>query len=222
MGRPSGKTLTGVTAIANVSNDAAESISMQAPYIAEFTLMGSSDMLFKRWSCEDVEEKAKAAKGSAIKKTDNLEVAVWRDDEGHVCLPGEYVRQALIEAAKRKQDPSSPRKSAKDLFKAGIIDLTGLARIEREIQGEKVQLKDWDYVDQRRVKVQMAAITRSRPANSKGWTADFQMEVALPEFISPEHFLEVLNNAGRLIGVGDFRPTFGRFMVTSFKVRQDD
>jgi hypothetical protein len=29
---------------------------------------------------------------------------------------------------------------------------------------------------------------------------------------------DVIINAGRLIGVGDFRPTYGRFIVTKFDI----
>jgi hypothetical protein len=31
----------------------------------------------------------------------------------------------------------------------------------------------------------------------------------------------VLTQAGKLIGVGDFRPTYGRFQTRRFEVRQD-
>jgi hypothetical protein len=41
-----------------------------------------------------------------------------------------------------------------------------------------------------------------------------------PEYITETDFLEVLNTADRLIGIGDFRPTFGRFQVASFAISQ--
>jgi hypothetical protein len=37
-----------------------------------------------------------------------------------------------------------------------------------------------------------------------------------PRHISPSLLHAVLNDAGRLVGVGDFRPTFGRFLVKSY------
>jgi len=42
-----------------------------------------------------------------------------------------------------------------------------------------------------------------------GWKAQFELQVALPEYISPQLLNEVIGAAGRLIGIGDFRPTFG-------------
>lgn len=195
--------------LSEVTNDA-ESYFM-APYIAEFTIKGTAALLFHRWSNEDVEAKGKAAKGSAAKKTDNLDAYVYRNEAGEICLPGEYVRQALIHAAKYRQDPRSPRKSAMDLFKAGVVSLTELASLG---------VDEWDYLDKRRVVIQRSAITRTRPAMLPGWEATFQFQVLLPEYIDPAMLQDVLVQAGRLVGVGDFRPTYGRFSVNMFEVLQ--
>ena len=193
------------------SNDAEESIV--PPYSVEVVIEGTSAMLFHRWSNEGVAEKAKAAKGSRAKKTDDVETYVWRDDANRICLPGEYLRQAIVHAARYRQDPRSPRKSALDLFKAGVISLTELAPIE----GPAGERTTWDYLDERRVTVQRNAITRQRPAFNAGWRATIRLEVLLPEYVEPRVLHDVLTNAGRFIGVGDFRPTYGRFQIVSFK-----
>jgi hypothetical protein len=75
-------------------------------------------------------------------------------------------------------------------------------------------------LDQRRVMVQRNGITRSRPALLKGWRAEFELLVQVPEYVPPSDLQDVLTNAGRLIGLGDFRPTYGRFMVTRFEVQK--
>jgi hypothetical protein len=194
------------------SNDAEDLIA--PPYSVEVVIEGTSALLFHRWSNEAVAEKAKAAKGSRAKKTDNVESYVWRDDANRICLPGEYLRQAVVQAGRYRQDPRSPRKSALDLFKAGVIALTELAPIE----GPEGERTTWDYLDERRVLIQRNAITRQRPAFNAGWRASIELEVLLPEYIEPRVLGDVLTNAGRFIGVGDFRPTYGRFAVVSFKV----
>ena len=119
---------------------------------------------------------------------------------------------STILASKYKQDPRSPRKSAMDLFKAGLVTLTDLGSLG---------IKDWDYIDRRRVTIQRNGITRSRPAVKMGWKTSIIFQVLTPEYISPDLLNETLQSAGRLVGVGDFRPTFGRFQVTKFKVLQD-
>lgn len=194
-------------AVAQAANDGANSV--QEPYMVEVTIEGTADLLFHRWSNEAVEAKAKAAKGSKAKKEDDVESYVYRNDKGEICLPGEYLRQAIIGAAKYKQDPRSPRKSAQDLFKAGVVSLTDLASLGA---------KEWDYLDRKRVQVQRNAVTRVRPAMLKGWKATLLIQVLLPEYIDPPMLNEVIQQAGRLIGVGDFRPTYGRFVVTKFEV----
>ena len=73
--------------------------------------------------------KSKAAKGSAAKKSDDTESYLYRNGDGEISLPGEYLRQSIITAAKFQQDPRSPRKSAMDLFKAAVISLTPLASL---------------------------------------------------------------------------------------------
>src|SRR3990167_6637524 len=115
--------------VRDISNDGAQAIETGEPYIVRVAIEGTSAMLFHKWSCEDVEAKSKAAKNSKAKKTDNIESYVWSNQKGELCVPGEYVRQSIIHAAKFKQDPRSPRKSAMDLFKAGIVVLTELGSL---------------------------------------------------------------------------------------------
>lgn len=192
------------------TNGGKESISFLEPFQVRVSLTGSSDLLFHRWNCESIATKGAARKGSAAKKTDDLESYVWRNSAGEICIPGEYVRMAVVEAAKFKQDPRSPRKSAKDLFKAGIAALDQLSSLNTPT---------WDYLDTRRVTIQRTSgISRTRPAMKVGWRADFQFEILLPEYIDPQLFYDTLALAGRVIGVGDFRPTYGRFSITNWEI----
>ena len=196
-----------------VTNGARETIDATTPYIVNVTIKGTADILFHRWNVEAVAEKAAAAKGSKSKKSDNVESYVYRNDAGELCLPGEYLRQAVIHAAKFRQGPRSPRKSAMDLFKAGVITLTPLATFG---------VKEWAYEHKCRVQVQRNGITRTRPALKEGWVCTVQLMVNVPEYIRPNDLHDVISAAGRLIGVGDFRPTYGRFQVTAFDIGLED
>jgi len=44
--------------------------------------------------------------------------------------------------------------------------------------------------------------------------------IAIPEYISPAFLLDLLTQAGRLCGLCDHRPTYGRFQVTSFETKE--
>lgn len=200
-----------ITRITETNNGGKEAIEASLPYIASVAIQGSADFLFHRWNAEAVDTKAKAAKNSKAKKSDDVETYVYRCDDGTLGLPGEYLRQAIIHAAKFRQDPRSPRKSAMDLFKAGVVSLTPLASFGKV---------EWDYLDKRRVMIQRAGINRTRPALKVGWQAAFEIMVNLPEYIDETALRETIEQAGRLIGVGDFRPTFGRFGIIGFEVHQ--
>jgi len=192
------------------SNDA--EFNMAEPYVVEAEIEGVTPILFHRWSCEDVESKATAAKNSKAKKSDNIEAYLYRDEAGEICIPTEYFRQSVIHAAKFRQDPRSPRKSAMDLYKAGVAPISDLVSLGAVAP---------DYLDRRRVCVQRNGVTRTRPAMNAGWRATIRLQVLTPEYIEPQALLNVLTNAGRLVGVGDFRPTYGRYQVNRFEVLKD-
>lgn len=193
------------------TNGALNSITGLMPYVCHVTIEGVADILFHRWNCEAVDDKGKRAKGSAEKKRDNVESYVYRLDEGNtksnLGIPGEYLRMSIVNAAKFKQDPRSPRKSAMDLFKAAVVPLTILADLGTN---------RWDYEDRRRAVIQRSGINRTRPAMKAGWRASFDLQINLPEYIDAALLLETIGMAGRLIGVGDFRPTYGRYAVVQF------
>lgn len=191
------------------TNGAKSTIEMSVPYVVSVVFTGTADLLFHRWNCEAVEAKSKAAKGSKAKKEDDIELFVYRNDDGELCIPGENFRQSSILAAKFIQDPRSPRKSACDLYKAGVVSLTQLASLGKS---------EWDYEHKCRVQIQRSGITRTRPAMKTGWTCEVQFLINLPEYIQPAQFVEVLSNAGRLCGVCDFRPTYGRFQIKSWEI----
>lgn len=195
------------------TNDAADAVEFSRPYHIALGVRGDASLLFHRYSPDEVEAKKKAKKNSEAKKTDNVESYVYRDANGFLSVPGEYIRRAAILAAKSHQDPRSPRKSACDLVTAGLACLTELAPLN---------VKDWDYLDQRRVVVQRNAVTRTRPAMLPGWQLHFDFMVMTPEYLSPSLLHSIFVDAGRLVGIGDFRPTYGRFAVTNFEVIQLD
>ena len=211
---PEKETVLSGTAVTNGAE-----FHLELPYYATVTLKGTSPLLFHRWDCNDVDAKAAAPKGSKIKTTDNVEAYVWRNEEGEICLPLEYVRMSMVKAAKYFKDPASPKKSAHDLAKSSIIRIGELASLGT---------KDWDGIDRRRVVVNKGGVNRSRPMMQAGWECEMTFMVQAPELIPAqrEHgsnlpaFRTLLDRAGMFEGVGDFRPTYGRFEVNSFKVSE--
>lgn len=212
-----GKNGTAVMEKGPAGNGAKEVVDDLMPYTATVRIKGVADLLFHRWNVEAVAEKAVAAKGSKAKKTDNVESYVYRDEDGIICMPGEYLRGAIIGASKFRQDPRSPRKSAMDLFKAAVVPLSQLSPVM--VGGRPAE--HWQYEHACRVQVQRNGVTRVRPAFKVGWECEIELLVNLPQYVSPELLNEVIVDAGRLIGLADFRPTYGRFQVVKFQTDRE-
>jgi hypothetical protein len=198
-----------------LSNDAASMIA--TPFSAVITITGMADLLFHRWSNEAVAEKAAAAKGSEAKKTDNIESYIYRNESNLICLPGRYLVRSIVEAGRFHQDPRSARKMAKELVQAGVICEEILSPVL--VNGKPTEA--WDYLDEQRVCIMRSAITRTRPAFTKGWQCKFSLTSILPEYINPDFLRTLIDGAGKFIGIGDFRPTYGRFVVSEWEVLTD-
>ena len=189
-------------------------ISIRKPFCAKVRLQGTQDILLHRWNDEDVQAKAEAKKGSEEKKRDNPEAYIYRNDEGFICIPGRYIVRAVVEAGRNFQDPRSKKKSAKDLAQAVVMANEVLSPIL--VNGEPAQ--KWEYDDRQRVCIMRSAITRTRPAFKKGWQVDFSLISLDPTLITPDFLRKLVDNAGMFIGLGDFRPTYGRFKVVHWEI----
>jgi hypothetical protein len=170
-------------------------------------IKGVDPILFHAYDVEAVEAKGKLKKGDEGKKTDNIESYLYRGKKNDLVLPGLNFKAALCESAKSYKDPRSPRKSMKDLVRAGI----------KCREDASFGVNSWDYIDKRGACVQMSRITRQRPALNAGWELEIPIEVLLPEYINEEQVHQLVHNAGRVVGLCDFRPDFGLFRIMSFE-----
>lgn len=196
---------------ANVTNGAKEAIEAGIPYRLEVRIVGTAPLLFHAWNIESIAEKAASAKGSKAKKTDDLESYVYRTPDGILGVPGQNFAATIQMAGKFMQDPRSPRKSAFDLCKAGVIPLSTVAPFIPETA-------TWDFEHACRVTIQRAGVTRVRPAMREGWRIAFDLLITTPEYLPPATMASLIGNAGRLVGLCDFRPTYGRFAVEHMEV----
>ncbi len=199
-----------------VDNGARRIVEYTKPYIARFELLGTVPIIFHKWDCESIEGKSKAAKGSKAKKTDDVESYVFRTAEGHIGMPGMYIVAALCDMGRSMQDPRSPRKSMRDLLRAVLIPLPTPDHVWPFLPNTK----EWDYLDKRRVVVQRNALTRLRPAFTEGWRIKFEILVNTPEYLAPERLNQLISETGRLNGLADGRPSYGRFTVSAFEAAE--
>lgn len=70
------------------------------------------------------------------------------------------------------------------------------------------------FRDVRGVKVQQSRVMRTRPVFPV-WALSFGVQVD-PEAVKPTDLRAVLETGGRMVGLCDYRPTFGKFELVSF------
>lgn len=148
-------------------------------------------------------------RGEQISPADDAVGRVYRLPDGTCYVPTEHFRSCFIRAG-------SDFKMAK--YRTAKRPLTVALELE---PGEHVPLLDGrdkpitEYrVDARRVMIQKAGIIRGRPAFDD-WHCE--LKLVIDDRIWPEDqhalLLEILEHAGQTVGIGDFRPRFGRFTV---------
>jgi hypothetical protein len=202
-----------VTGFGPIGNEVPNLGKFSKPYTATIRVKGTAKMLMHCWNIAAIEEKSTSKKGSKEKKTDNVESYVLRDDSGNIVMPTINFCASIRMAGKSFSDPSSPRKSLHDRLKAVIIPVEEYGLVNGGT-------KDWDFIDARRVVIQRAGITRHRPAFFEGWEIVFKIAIMEPEYLQPDLLYELISTAGKFQGLGDFRPTFGRFVITAFDTDQ--
>ena len=117
------------------------------------------------------------------------------------CIPGEMIEATLVEAAKKvRRGPQA---------KAGLLS-DGNHRLNYTGPREPDAL--WAEEEFRLVagvRVQKSRVMRTRPI-FRDWSAEIFVDF-LPGQLNPAEITGMIRTAGEVIGLGDWRPRFGRF-----------
>jgi hypothetical protein len=202
---------TSIPSVATKPSTNGSMTALDATYAVEVVLVGTAPILFHRWDDASVERKARAARNSQSRKSDDVESYVYRTSDGEIGVPGRNFEACLREAGRSLPDPRSPRKSARELVQSAIQIEPFLASLGRT---------HWDAVDVQRAVVQRNAISRARPMFREGWSVTFDVVVLAAEYIDAAWLHDLISRAGRFIGLGDFRPDYGRFRMHSFRIKE--
>lgn len=131
--------------------------------------------------------------------------SIYHDDDIGPYLPALNVEGCFAEAGKIF-------KLGKDV-KQALQVVTERAKLEYE--GPRKLDKMWQagtkFADVRGVKIAQKKIMRCRPIFLK-WAAEFQVAY-MADVLKRDEIVRVLEEAGRRIGIGTYRPRFGRFSV---------
>lgn len=189
-------------------------------YLVDVTVKGDAPLLQHRFPIPDLVSMTKGGKKQTGAKDYTEE---WREHLyvakcGQIYQPATHFEGALVKSAVNFKIIGRRGKTYKDLFRAAVFVapeeiLHGIDNPDELDTDADKQL----YLDIRPAVVQRARIVRVRPAFSLGWLLDFQIEV-IDDQINSTLLQDVLVLAGKTVGIGDFRPKFGRFSVVKFEV----
>jgi hypothetical protein len=119
-------------------------------------------------------------------------------------IPDKMIKKTVVEGAKKNK--------LGKVFTAAVIITEPFVKLE--YNGPRDLEKLWssrEFCDYRAVKVQRAVCMRSRPIFEK-WSLQFTL-LFDDDLLNKRDVLEALNYAGDFVGIGDYRPEFGRFRV---------
>ncbi|MFH2028655.1 MAG: hypothetical protein ABIJ08_05925 [Nanoarchaeota archaeon] len=168
---------------------------------------GVAPLLQHKMSIEEEAQLAsKTKKSVGQNKGDNPEDFLYKVGN-KICQPSEHILQAIIKRLGGYKIQGKGKKTYLEMGKGSLNIMPDM--IPHEIQ-------KWE-VDSRTVviKATRGRVVRLRPKFNE-WKLKFTIEL-INDDMPVEVVKSALDDAGREGGLGDYRPRFGRFIVTSFQ-----
>jgi len=172
---------------------------------------GISPILHARHPTPTEEEQILHRSKGAGKKMKNItdeeqyEMHAYKNAKKKFIQPAEMFEAAMVKAAVAFR--MEGKKTYKDAIKAGIF----IEPVEIIHDNQDFELDGrWGKNPNTR-----GAVWVVRP-RCDDWKVSFEINLLLDERISDETIKEILDYAGLYVGVGAWRPKFGRFHVTAF------
>ncbi len=134
-------------------------------------------------------------------------ISIYHDEKLGPYLPAKNIDATIIEGARKNKLGKTFASSARCVSERIKLIYDG----PKEIKA----LYDAKFVDIRSVGVGQARIMRVRPLFTS-WAAEFDFAYDESE-IEESSIILAAETAGRLVGIGDYRPRFGRFEVEVLK-----
>lgn len=180
-------------------------------YKVNIGIEGIAPILFKRLTLEtqkDIDSGKTGGKKSLAQKETEAAQLVYRNAKG-LYIPSANIERAMLEGS-TKASLKYGRKSLAPFLQALVFC------DESEIS---LGIKEPDFVDERTGRIPPRTggrVVIRRPGLKAGWKATFTISV-MDDRIPLEHIKTAFQEAGILVGLCDFRPKFGRYIVTKFE-----
>lgn len=167
-------------------------------------------VLMNRFSVEQEAELERTAKKKSNRpsRQEELTRAEYRAPNGELYFPAEWFYQSLLKASGEFQIAGRGKKSYRDFIKSTIVitpDAIGLGTKDYSVDGRAVVIR-----------ATKGRVLRYRP-HITSWSIDFTITLLDEDLIADDTLHQILVRAGQTVGVGDYRPRYGRFIVEKFK-----
>lgn len=185
---------------------------VQEPYRASVEIELTKPYLFNRWDADLVEPPEGEEQSRRRKKGSPPEAMVTLNDKGELSFPSAQLLMSTVTAGKNYRNPRAKAGSLGTVLREGLQTTHELC---------SWGVGTWDFLDVRRANHSGSWVPKRRPALEAGHRTSCEFDVTLPQYIEPAILNKVLQDAGRLYGIGDGRTAplfYGRFMVLSFAV----
>ena len=129
--------------------------------------------------------------------------SLYLNEENRVVIPGQNIEAMMVEGAKKQR--------LGEQSKAAII-CDGSWVLAHEGPKDLGKLSaDTRFRDIRKVRIQANSVMRCRPI-FPAWSLKFTLHF-LPDLLNKSQVDEILETCGRIVGLCDFTPKYGRFEV---------
>lgn len=153
-------------------------------------------------------------------KADEHEQANWRKKmmvvDGKVAFPSEYFEKCLFESSGQlgMKIPGKGQQTFSKYFKSAVF--SEQEKIVTDVKADTVQpfIK---AVSGNPTQKGSGKVLRYRPLLPAGWKSKFVVHVT-SDLITDEVFQKTLVNAGKFVGLGDWRPKFGRINFSAKRI----
>ena len=136
--------------------------------------------------------------------------ALYVDEQNRPCWPGENIEAMLVAAAKKnRMGPSA--KSGLFIDGNSVVQHDGPRTADGLWKFKKFENNP--YISRVPVVVNKSRVMRTRPIFNN-WTLEFTVHY-MPDIINKEDVISFVNRAGKMIGLSDWRPKYGRFEIES-------
>lgn len=185
--------------------------SMSAHKSFDITATSICPLLLNTMTIESLNPQNRPARGQA----NEYERENWRRRmtvcNGRVAFPSEYIEAMLVGAASQlgERIPGQGRSTYARLFKSSVFADCDLISTNVEATSIQPFIK---AVASNPSQKNSGRVLRYRPILPE-WEASFRLHVTNP-LLTPEVFKRTLTYGGRYVGIGDWRPKFGRIAFT--------